>query len=62
MERLVLLLREEAGKYERAEVQNLLEGDDNTHFFPLVANGKQSRQRIFQLEQEDMVQLLVTLN
>lgn len=40
-ERLVLLLREEEIKwYERAKVKNLLEGDDNTHFFLLVTNGK----------------------
>ena len=40
-ERLVLLLREEEIKwYERAKVKTLMEGDDNTRFFHLVANGK----------------------
>ena len=39
-ERLVLLLREEEIKwYEKAKVKTLLEGDDNTRFFHLVANG-----------------------
>jgi mannosylglycoprotein endo-beta-mannosidase len=40
-ERLVSLLREEELKwYERAKVKTLLEGDANTRFFHLVANGK----------------------
>ena len=40
-ERLVMLLREEEIRwYERAKVKTLLEGDDNTRFFHLVANGK----------------------
>ena len=40
-ERLVLLLQKEEIKwYERAKVKTLLEGDDNTRFFHLVANGK----------------------
>jgi len=53
-EKLVLLLREEEMKwYERAKVNDLLEGDDNTHFFHLVANGKHHKHYIFKLEQED---------
>jgi hypothetical protein len=40
-ERLVSLLRgEELKWYERAKVKTLLEGDANTRFFHLVANGK----------------------
>jgi hypothetical protein len=40
-ERLALLLREEEIKwYERAKVNNLLQGDNNTRFSHLVANGK----------------------
>ena len=53
-ERLVHLLREEEIKwYERAKVKTLLQGDNNTHFFHLVANGKHRKQHIFRLEQEN---------
>ena len=52
-ERLVLLLREEEIKwYERAKVKMLLEGDDNTRFFHLVANGKHRKQYIYKLEND----------
>ena len=52
-ERLVLLLREEEIKwYERAKVKTLLEGDDNTRFFHLVANGKHRKQHIYKLEND----------
>ena len=52
-ERLVFLLREEELKwYERAKVKTLLEGDDNTRIFHLVANGKHRKQHIYQLENE----------
>jgi hypothetical protein len=45
--RLVSLLREEELKwYERAKVKTLLEGDANTRFFHLVANGKHRKQHI----------------
>ena len=50
-ERLAELLREEELKwYQRAKVKNLLEGDANTIFFHLIANGKHRKTRIFQLE------------
>ena len=53
-ERLVILLREEEMKwYERAKMNTLLQGDDNTQFFHLVANGKHRKQHIYQLERED---------
>jgi hypothetical protein len=40
-ERLATLLREEEIKwYERAKVQNLLQEDDNTRFFHLIASNK----------------------
>jgi hypothetical protein len=53
-ERLVTLLREEEIKwYERAKVQNLLQGNDNTRFFHLIASNKRQKQCIFRLEQED---------
>jgi hypothetical protein len=50
---LVSLLREEEFKwYERVKVITLLEGDANTRFFHLVANGKHRKQRIFKLEDD----------
>jgi hypothetical protein len=53
-ERLATLLREEEIKwYERAKVQNLLQGGDNTRFFHLIASDKHRKQHIFRLEQED---------
>jgi len=51
-ERLVLLLREENKWYERAKVKTLLEGDVNTRFFHLVANGKHRKQHIYKLEND----------
>jgi hypothetical protein len=53
-ERLATLLREEEIKwYERVKVQNLLQGDDTTRFFHLIASNKHRKQHIFRLEQED---------
>jgi hypothetical protein len=53
-ERLANLLREEELKwYQRAKAKNLLEGDANTKYFHLVANGKHRKSRIFRLEQEE---------
>jgi mannosylglycoprotein endo-beta-mannosidase len=53
-ERLVSLSREEELKwYERAKVKTLLEGDANTRFFHLVANGKHCKQHIYRLEDEN---------
>jgi mannosylglycoprotein endo-beta-mannosidase len=55
-ERLVLLLREEEIKwYERAKVKTLLEGDANTRFFHLVANGKHYKRLIYRLEDDNGV-------
>jgi hypothetical protein len=34
-------------------VQNLLQGDDNTRFFHLIASNKHQKQHIFRLEQDD---------
>jgi mannosylglycoprotein endo-beta-mannosidase len=49
-------LREEEIKwYERAKVKTLLEGDANTMFFHLVANGKRRRQLIYRLEDDNGV-------
>jgi mannosylglycoprotein endo-beta-mannosidase len=50
---LVSLLRDEELKwYERAKVKTLLEGDANTRFFHLVANGKHRQQHIYRLEDD----------
>jgi hypothetical protein len=55
-ERLVSLLREEEIKwYERAKVKTLLEGDANTWFFDLVANGKHRKELIYRLEDDNGV-------
>jgi mannosylglycoprotein endo-beta-mannosidase len=52
--RLADLLREEELKwYQRAKAKNLLEGDANTKYFHLVANGKHRKSHIFRLEQEE---------
>ena len=49
-------MREEEIKwYERAKVKTLLEGDDNTRFFHLVAKGKHRKQYIYKLENDQGV-------
>jgi hypothetical protein len=54
--RLAHLLSEEEIKwYQRAKVKELLEGDANTKYFQLVANGKYRKTRIFQLQHEDKI-------
>ena len=55
-ERLAELLREEEVKwYQRAKVKHLLEGDANTKYFHLLANGRHRKTRIFQLEDGDTI-------
>jgi hypothetical protein len=55
-ERLISLLREEEIKwYETAKVKTLLEGDANTRFLHLVANGKHRKQLIYRLEDDNGV-------
>jgi hypothetical protein len=52
----VHLLREEEIKwYQRVKVKDLLEGDSNTKYFQLVANGKHRKTRFFQLQHEDTI-------
>ena len=49
--RLAELLREEELKwYQRAKIKHLLEGDANTKYYYLLANGRHRKTRIFQLE------------
>ncbi|XP_073359743.1 uncharacterized protein [Aegilops tauschii subsp. strangulata] len=52
--RLKELLREEELKWAlRAKVRKVVQGDTNTQFFHLIANGKHRKKRIFQLEQDE---------
>jgi hypothetical protein len=49
--RLIQLLREEEIRwYQRSKLDKLLQGDNNTKYFHLVANGKHRKTRISQLE------------
>lgn len=53
-DRLAQLLREEEIKwFQRAKTKDLLQGDSNTKYFQLVANGKRRKTRIFRVEQEE---------
>jgi hypothetical protein len=55
-ERLAELLREEELKwYQRAKVKHLLEGDANTKYYHLLANGRHRKTRIFQAEDGDSI-------
>ena len=52
--RLKDLLREEELKWAlRAKVRKIVQGDDTTRFFHMIANGKHRKKRIFQLEQDE---------
>ena len=52
--RLKELLREEELKWAlRDKVRRVVQGDANTQFFHLIANGKHRKKRIFQLEQDE---------
>jgi len=52
--RLAALLREEEVKwYQRAKTKGLLEGDANTKYFQLIANGKHRKTRIYKLQDGD---------
>jgi len=44
---------EELYWFQRSKATRLLQGDTNTRYFQLVANGRHRRTRIFQLEQEE---------
>jgi len=47
-ERLAELLREEELKwYQRAKAKHLLEGDANTKYYHLLANGRHKKTHIF---------------
>ena len=47
-ERITQFLREEEIKwFQRAKTKDMLEGDNNTKYFHMVANGKRRKTRIF---------------
>ena len=51
---LTKLLREEKLKWAlRAKVRQVVQGDNNTQFFHMIANGKHRKKRIIQLEQDE---------
>jgi hypothetical protein len=50
-----MLRKEEIKWYQPAKVKELLEGDSNTKYFHLIANGKHRKTRIFQLQHEDNI-------
>uniref|UniRef100_A0A453N1K1 Uncharacterized protein n=1 Tax=Aegilops tauschii subsp. strangulata TaxID=200361 RepID=A0A453N1K1_AEGTS len=37
----------------RAKVLKVVQGDDNTQFFHMIANGKHRKKKIIQLEQDE---------
>jgi hypothetical protein len=50
-ERLAELLREEEIKwYQRSKVKHLLEGEANTKYYHVLANGRHRKTHIFQLD------------
>ena len=44
---------EEIRWFQRAKTKKLLQGDSNTKYFQMVANGKRRKTRIYMLEQEE---------
>ena len=48
-----MLREEELYWFQRSKATRLLQGDANTRYFQLVANGRHRKTRIFQLEQEE---------
>jgi hypothetical protein len=54
--RLAELLSEEEIKwYQQVKVKELLQGDPNTKYFHLIANGKHRKTRIFQMQHEESI-------
>jgi mannosylglycoprotein endo-beta-mannosidase len=48
-----LLREEEIYWFQRSKATKLLQGDDNTKYFHMVANGRHRKTKIVQLEQEE---------
>ena len=48
-----LFIEEELKWALRAKVRKIVQGDDNTQFFHMIANDKHRKKRIFQLEQDE---------
>mgnify|MGYP005817126497 CR=1 FL=1 len=52
--RMKELIREEELKWAlRSKVRRVVQGDPNTQFFHMIANGKHIKKRILQLEQDE---------
>ena len=52
--KLQALMREEEMKWAlRAKVSKIVQGDDNTQFFHMIANGKHRKKKTIQLEQDE---------
>jgi len=45
-----MLREEEIAWFQRSKTKNLLKGDNNTKYFQLIANGKNRKTHLFQLE------------
>ena len=53
-EQIARLLHEEEIKwYQRSKADSLVQGDDNTKYFQMLANGRHRKKRIFALDQEE---------
>ena len=53
---LIKLLREEEIYWlQRSKATKLLQGDDNTKYFHMLANGRHRKTKITQLEQEGII-------
>jgi hypothetical protein len=50
-----MLRGEEIKWYQWAKVQELLEGDSNTKYLQLIANGKHRKTRFFQLQHDETI-------
>ena len=52
-QKLRALLREEEMKWAlRAKLTNVVQGEDNTQFFHIIANRKHTKKKIIQIEQD----------
>jgi hypothetical protein len=49
------LREEEIAWFRRSKTENMLEGDNNTKYFQLIANGKHRETCIFQLEENNKI-------
>ena len=52
-EKIARLLREDIKWYQRSKAQFILEGDSNTRYFHMVANGRHRKKYIHSLHQDE---------